>query len=261
MTDLEEAVRSAHVRYASQDAVADALLRMGVGFGAAAPVWPPRRLPYGLFLSGVRNGWVSIWSPLDNTREWLPELTATLETTGVLLELIEGEFCIVELLRDGDLLGRLEMPGAAVEWDDLWARTADSLAEEGMVEPWEDEARFSARMDEIAASHEYREDLRRLREERPGREGLRPFLPPHASLDQAWELLEAVDRGDLDEEDTGLEERLEGFAGYLGIRDAAWSPASDLDALSEGDYEDEEGLPEGWRDFIVLPVAQLPVLD
>lgn len=261
---FEESSLSMHVRFASRDAVADALLRMGVGMGAPVPVWPPRRLPHGLFVSGVRGGWVSLWTPLENAREWFSELTATLECPGVLLDVIQGRFAVVELLRDGAPAGRLELPGEDVAWDRLWERTADSLEEEGLESPWENEARFSARMDEMAASDEYRRDLAEVRTERPEREALAAYLPPHASLDRAWELIEELDRAgyERDEEaaDAGIAERLEAFAGYLGIRDAAWNPTPDQEALSEGDYEDEEGLPEGWREFVVLPIARLPVL-
>jgi hypothetical protein len=261
---LSVSTLGAHVRYPSQEGVIDALVRLGVGRGAPVPVWPPRRLPYGLFVSPVRDGWVSLWSPLGDVREWLPRLTATLECPGVLMEVIQSQFWIAEFLRDDDFVGRLELPTEAVAWDDLWARTTESLEAEGVEQPWEDEARFGARMDEIAASPEYQEDVRALREERPHPEALRPFLPPHASLEQAWELLTAIDRREAAGEDEEIspyaEDYLEGFAGYLGIRDAAWNPFADAEALSEGDYEDEEGLPEGWRDFVVLPVPQLPVL-
>jgi len=259
----EDSSLSAHVRYGSQEAVAAALLRMEVACGAAVPVWPPKPLPAGLFISSVRNGWVSLWSPLADTREWFPRLTETLEAPGLLLEVIQDRFAVIEFLRDGNLVGRLELPLAAVEWDHLWARTADSFEEEGVVEPWENEARFGARMDEIAASEEYREDLRRLHEERPEPEAISAFLPPHARVEHAWELLTALDRLVDDGEDagSGVEEKLENFAGYLGIHDAAWDPAFDMEALAEGDYEEGEGLPEGWREFVVLPVRQLPMLS
>jgi hypothetical protein len=263
MTDAGS-VLAAHLRFASREAVIDALSRLGVASGSTVPVWPPRRLPFGLFVSPVRNGWVSLWNPLDTTRDWLPGLTATLECAGVLLEAIEGRFFVAEFFRDGSLLGRMELPTATVEWDDLWARTTDSLEAEGVEPPWEDEERFGARMDEIAASEEYQEDLRQLHEERPERAALEPFLPPHASLDQAWDLLTAMDRRDTDqeaaeEEPADAEDYMETFASYLGIRDAAWDPFPDAEIFAEGDYEDE-GLPEGWRDFVVLPVPQLRVL-
>ena len=53
----------------------------------------------------------------------------------------------------------------------------------------EDEGRVTARLDEIAASEEYREDVAALHEERPPPEDLRPFLPSYASVDQAWDLV------------------------------------------------------------------------
>jgi hypothetical protein len=259
------------VKYGSREAVVDALVRLGVGRGSPAPVWPPCKLPYGLFVSPLRNGWVSLWSPLDNVRDWFPQVTATLECPGILLEVLESQFWIGEFFQDENLAGRVELPTEAVAWDDLWARTVDSLEAEGLESPWEDELRFSARLEEIAASPEFEEGMAQLQEEHPEPGTLVSFLPPHASIERAWELLYAIDAAAgadgpemasaLDEE-TALdaEDYMDDFATYLGIRDAAWNPGADADALSEGDYEDEEGLPEGWREFVVLPVPQLPVL-
>jgi hypothetical protein len=262
---IEASSLSAHVRYSSRDTVIEALTRQGLVRGAPIPVWPPRRLPPGLFISAVTNGWISIWSPLENTRDWFPQLTATLECAGVLLEVVESQFWIAEFFQDGRCLGRMEQPSEAVQWDDLWARTADSLEAEGVDQPWEDEGRFSARMDQIAASEEYQEDLRQLKQDQPAPEALKSFLPPHASLEQAWDLLTVMDRGGeeeerAEEESSFAEDYMDAFACYLGIRDAAWDPSADAETLAEGDYEDEEGLPEGWREFILMPIPQLPVL-
>jgi hypothetical protein len=261
---METSTASAHVKYGSQETVVEALVRLGVGRGGAVPVWPPKRLPYGLWISPVRNGWVSLWSPLDNLRDWFPQLTATLECPGILLEVIQSRFWIAEFLLDDDLEGRFELPTDAVAQDDLWARAVESLEAEGVADPWDDEERFARRVDEIAASEEYREDMRVLWEERPQPEALLPFLPRHASLEQAWELLGEMDRRpaeELGDEDSPFaEDYMDRFATYLGIRDAAWDPRADAEALAEGDYEDEEGLPDDWRGFVVLPVTQLPVL-
>lgn len=266
--NLEISILSAHVRYGSRESVVEALVRLGIGRGAPVPVWPPGRLPRGIFLSPPRNGWVSLWSPLDDLRDWFPRLTATLECPGLVLEVIESQFWIAELFQDERFLGRFELPTDAVEWDDLWARTVDSLESEGIEEPWEDEERFGARMDEIASSPEYQEDVRQLREERPDVEALRAFLPLHTHVEQAWALLTAIERrpaegGESEEDEDSspyAEDYMERFASYLGIRDAAWDPRADTEALAEGDYEDEEGLPEEWREFVVLPIMQLPVL-
>ena len=48
---------------------------------------------------------------------------------------------------------------------------------------------------------------------------------------------------------------METFANYLGIRDAAWDPREDWDVLSSGEYEDGEGLPEGWEQFMLSPTT------
>jgi len=262
---LAASALSAHLKYDSVETVVDALTRLGLTRGVPVPVWPPRRLPYGIFISPCRNGWISLWSPLDTTRDWFPQLTATLECPGVLLEVIESRFWIAEFFQDDAFYGRMELPAAAVEWDDLWARTVDSLEAEGVSEPWEDEAAFGPRMDEIAATDEYQEDLRQLREERPEPAVLATYLPCHADVARAWDLLTAIDRREEDadsveEHSPYAEDYMEAFAGYLGIRDAAWDPDADAEALAEGDYEDDEGLPERWREFAVLPVLQLPVL-
>src|SRR5205807_8514211 len=86
---------------------------------------------------------------------------------------------------------------------------------------------------------------------------LRRLLPPGASLDEAGSLLRAWDRllsGERDEEGPAfVEDALETFANYFGIRDAAWDPRSDYETLSLGEYEDFEGLPEGWEHFLLAP--------
>jgi hypothetical protein len=267
MSDFHDSIRvnslSVHVRYASLTSLVDAVARLGIARNAPVAVWPPRRLPYGLFVSPVRNGWISLWSPLEDVREWFPKLTASLECPGVLLQVIESKFWIAEFLQDGDLLGRVELPTEAVRYDNLWALTVDSLEAEGVSQPWEDEERFGQRLDEVARSEEHLDDLRQMQEERPAPEALRAFLPPHASVERAWDLLFAIDHAHEDAEldaETYAEDAMEAFAGYLGIRDASWDPREDAEALSHGEYEDE-GLPEGWREFLVLPVVQLPVLD
>lgn len=262
---IEASALSAHLRFSDRDTVIDALNRLGVVKGAPVAVWPPRALPFGLYISPVRNSWISMWSPLDNVRDWFPQLTATLECAGLVLEVIESRFWISEFFHDERFLGRVELPTEAVLYDDLWARTVESLEAEGVTDPGEDEERFGARLDEIADSEEYQEVVRQLGEERPEKEALRPFLPSHADLDQAWDLLWAIDRdseeiGPDDEDSPYAEDYLDDFASYLGIRDPAWHPNADADALSEGDYEDEEGLPEGWREFVVVPIPHLPVL-
>ena len=191
---LETSALSAHVRFPSREGVADALGRLDLVKGAPVAVWPPRRLPFGIYVSPERNGWVSLWSPLDNVRDWFSRLTATLEAPGVILEVVESRFWIAEFFQDERFLGRVELPSADVEYDDLWARTVESLEAEGLSEPWEDEQRFGERMDEIARSEEYAEVLEQLRAERPEKEALIALLPPHAHLEQAWELLWAIDR-------------------------------------------------------------------
>ena len=61
--EYEPTLESAHVRFSSQDAVVQALMRLEICRGAAVPVWPPRPLPgpdwVWVFVSPVREGWVS----------------------------------------------------------------------------------------------------------------------------------------------------------------------------------------------------------
>jgi hypothetical protein len=255
--ELELSTLSAHVKYGSREAAAEALLRLGVGHGAPVPVWPPRKLPHGVFISPVRSGWVSLWNPLETTRDWFPKLTATLECPGVVLEVIESVFWTADFFLGAEFLGRVELPTAAVEQELLRMAAGEPEASDGQPPRLGDGG--------AAESEEYREALRQLREERPAKEALRPFLPPHADLERAWEMLTAIDRHETESEAAEgeapfAEDYLEQFATYLGIRDAAWDPQADADAFADGDYEDDDSLPDGWQEFVVLPVPQLRVL-
>lgn len=255
---------SVHLRYGSRDRVVDALVTLGVSCGGPIAVWPPRPLPHGLFVSPVRNGWVSIWSPRGSVRGWLRQLTATLNCAALLFEVVESELWTTELFHNGRFLGRVELPTEAVKADDLWARAVDALEAEGVEDPTADEAQFEARMEEIAASDRYREELRELAKSRPSDDALQPFLPAHASVQRAWALLAEVDNPVEDDEDSEpaeIEEHLERFASYLGIRDASWDPGADAEVLAEGEYAgEEEGLPEGWQEFVLLPMPRLRVV-
>ncbi len=119
-------------------------------------------------------------------------------------------------------------------------------------------------MESLEQDPEVREELLQLREERPELEDLRPFLPPHADLERAWDLLTAIDMHSIGREEQepslAAEDYMDRFAVYLGIRDSTWDPEADSEALAEGDYEDEEGLPDEWQGFVVMAVPQLRVL-
>jgi len=266
---LEVSALSAHVKYGRRETVLDALPGLGVARGTPLPVWPARKFPGApwawLFVSPSRNGWVSMWGPPEAMREWLPKLTATLECPGLVLEVVESRFWVADFLQDGEFLGRVELPQEAVALDLLQTRAVESMEEEGVADPWADEIRLAMRMNSLSGAEAYQEELRQMAEQRPPREALRPFLPPHASLERAWELLTAIDRHETEAEaDEGsspyAEDYLEAFASYLLIRDAAWDPEADAEALAEGDYEDEEGFPEGWTEFVALPLPTMPVL-
>ncbi len=252
-------IASAHVRFDSRETLVDALFRMGLARGAAVPTWPPRRLPHGIFVSPVRNGWISLWTPLSNLHEWLPQLTATLECPGLLLEVVESEIWSVEFFQDGHSRGRYALPSEVVEMGILQTQAEASLEAEGQEDP--DDSALLARMEELSESPAYLEEVEEYRREIPHPDAVDAFLPPHASRETAWELLTAIEHREEDAEESGstAEEYMEAFAGYLGIPDASWDPFSDIEAFQEGDYE-EEGLPTGWRDFVILPIPQLPVL-
>jgi hypothetical protein len=267
--DYETTLLSAHVKYGARETVVDALVRLEVGRGVPIPVWPPRPLPgpswSWLFISPVRNGWVSLWSRQETMREWFPRLTATLECAGVLFGAIESEFWTADFFQDGALTARSELPTETWEEDLLASRAAQVLEDEGMEDPWEHEERLEEAMEEIAASETFQEELLEARGLRPTKEVLKAFLPPYASAERALELLTAIDRHESEteraaEEPPDAQEYLEAFASYLGIHDAAWNFQEDVESIGKGDYDDEEGLPEGWDGFAALPHADLPVL-
>src|SRR5439155_26485998 len=123
----------------------------------------------------------------------------------------------------------------------------DELSAEG--EP--DEEPLRERAAEILASRQLPDDAPSLPDVLPALELL---LPPRASLDEAVRLLRAGQAGEDDEaggSEGFVEDALENFANYLGIRDAAWDPRDDRETLATGDYEDTEGLPQGWEEFVL----------
>lgn len=259
---LETGSASGHVRCAETKSVVAALKELGVVRGRPVAVWPPRSLPHGLFLSSVRNGWVSLWTPLDDLSEWFGELTGSLECPGVLFEVADELFWATELYRDGELLGRCDLPTEWVEAALLQSLAEEALEREGVPEPQQVSGRLEACMLDLAASSEYRDALEELRAGRFAADDLTPFLPSFATAECAWTLLTACDHPEEESEpgDETAETYVDRFASYLGIRDAAWNPSADADALAEGDYDDGDGLPDGWKEFRVLPLPKLPVL-
>ena len=260
--DLDEAYPesvSGHLRFADRDAVVQAIFRLGLSRGAPVPVWPPARLPRGIFVSPPRNGWVSLWSQSDDLPEWFPALSETLECAGVLLQVTGEQYWGAEFLQDGRLLHRYVLPTAYVEWDLLMSHLADA----GFADAWkhfgpDDELPEElARIRDGAPYHDALEELRRLR---PTADDLRAFLPQYAKTELAWEALTAIDDAEEQEPDAFLGDFVERFASYLGIQDATWNPEDDVEALAEGDYDEDELLPEPWKDFVVLPLLRLPML-
>jgi hypothetical protein len=160
--------------------------------------------------------------------------------------------------------GHYELPTEWVEMSYLELQAEELLLEQGIREPWNEPVLMDECMDALLAEPAFQRDLEELRAARPTAAQLGPYLPPHARTDRAWELLTSIDRRDDQPDEEGVDDSaepyVETFASYLGILDATWSPQDDEDALGEGDYDEGEGLPEQWRDFVVLPVPHLRVL-
>lgn len=253
-------IHSYHLKTENRDAVANAVQRLAGG-RPALPVRSGERMPAGILVSPVREGWVSFWPMLEEGSDLLRDLTEALECYGVYFQATEETYWSVEVFHRGGSLGAFEQPWGQVEYDQLFGWTADSLEAEGISEPWQQEELFQQRMAEIHDSDEFQESLAAMRDERPDPAILEPLLPRHGNLARAVESLTAMDN--REEDDPGspfAEDYMQNFAEYLGIRDAAWDPRPDVEPLTRGDYEDTEGLPEGWDEFLVVPTSNLPLL-
>jgi hypothetical protein len=246
MTEAE--IISCHLRTGDRAAVLDAL-REVAGCGAPLEVWPPRPLPPGIFISPERYGWISLWGMPQACDALIPGMTATLECAGVVYHLVEEDYWLMEISQDGRRGARLSSPAEVLERLERYEEAWESLAAAGVDDPDADEGLLRDRMAAVRPEPSRGED---------SAEGaLRPLLPAGASFEEARSLLRAWDRavsGDGDPESPAfIEDALETFANYLGIRDAAWDPRSDIETLSLGEYEDCEGLPEGWERFLLAP--------
>jgi hypothetical protein len=255
LSEPEAGALSAHVRCEDRDGVARVLRELSGG-GLPLSVWPPRALPPGILISPARYGWTSFWGAPTACPEYLPDLAASLECDGLLLLLEPDAYWLAQLFRGRRRVAALSSPaGALVEEvarelaeDELQARGAPSAQS---TRELLDRARALGESGELHAVAGFIvNDL----------SPFRPLLPRGGSIEEAEALLRAWDRH-LARSDEGstyafIEDALENFANYLGIRDAAWDPLADWEALAAGDYEDCEGLPEGWPDFILLPAQR-----
>jgi hypothetical protein len=287
LLEYEPALENGHVRFADRDAVASALVRLGICHGTPVPAWPPRALPLPgaswVLVSPVREGWVSIWCGAPGLRNWFPSLSATLECAGVYLAALE-ECWAMDLYQDGVLLAECAVPPLVMEHALLDAEAEEVLeelegeeeetpapgellnghGEQGTGEPGGPGADLDAVRAQIAGSQEYREASEARRRARPTLEQLATLVPlPLAEA--AWRVLREHDDYDpvtSTEEPPDPLEHLERFALALGIRDAAWSFEWDADEILDGayDYEEGEGLPAGWPGFLLLPARALPVV-
>ena len=216
------------------------------GLALAAP-------PPGFLISPPRYGWIGVWGTFPGWEAHLPALTATLECPGV--EIPHG--------------GRRGLAD-----DRLPRRTAAGTTFQPGVRPGTASTRSTGR-GELVAEKGFRNRERRksagglaptsLLQTEPrqsdqwsesnARAALAALLPPGARVDEAIRL--AVDEEGPEGGEVGFAvDRLETFANYLGIRDAAWDPREDWEVLSSGEYEDGEGLPEGWEQFLVTPATR-----
>lgn len=239
-----------HVRFDDRELVLSALARLGVGTGVTCPVWPPRALPPGLFVSPVRNGWVSFWSMHQSSMGWLQELTEVLECRAVELGGMDDAVWFAAFYEDGHDRATVLLPLAAAERACL-----EELAEqEGL------DATDEAVLEELRHRAEFLEMREELGELWPTGELLERFVPPHRSGVRALELLDVIAAQPAE---GGVSAQVEDFAAYLGIMDATWNPRDDPEVFSRGEYgefvEGEE-LPAGWKEFVVLPLAELRVM-
>jgi hypothetical protein len=251
LIDLETRATSYHLKAPDREAILRSVQETAA-CGAPLPVWLPRPLPPGILVSPVRYAWVSLWAMDEGCRPPMPQLTATLECAGVVFHLLDEAAWLMEIYADGHLTARFSSPEEVVQELTAYELAWDELSVEG--DP--DEEQLRDRAGQILASR----DL-------PGRAAsppnalpaLEPLLPPRASLEEAARLLRAGHEGsdaEAGDSDAFVEDALENFANYLGIRDAAWDPRDDRETLTAGDYEDTEGLPQAWEEFVLLPATR-----
>lgn len=252
MSDPAFTSLSCHLRCADRDGVLRALRDLD-GVGSPLAVWPPRRLPPGVLVSPERYGWISLWGTTAPCGELLIDVARELECSLVLIERVEDERWVMEVIRDDRRVARFGAPADSLDalvayeraWAELEARgedPTDGMRLEEVARP------IFEKMESQDGGSEDLESVRVLEE----------LLPPGARLEEALRLLrgEDDDRG----ETVFLEDWLETFANYLGIRDAGWDARHDAETLAAGDYEDTEGLPDRWEEFVVAPARRLTVL-
>lgn len=251
---------SVHLHYPDREAVIRALSRLDLALDRPIPVWPPRPLPAGFVLSPPREGWVSLWAPFPDQDDWMDSLTGLLECAGLSFHLVPEHYFITNFYRHGCCTAASGSPLSLAREGFLEAQAVEELMADGNQDYTGEDV--MARMDEIAREPRWRQELAEYDRLWPDAARIKPFLPEGASEDRALELLEAGDvpTREIDDLTGHVEEALEAFALYLGVRDATWFPQDDWGALAEGDYDDEEGLPEGWRDFVVVASRRLPVV-
>ncbi len=242
---------SCHLRCEDRDAVLRALGSL-TGTGSPIQVWPPRPLPAGILISPPRYGWISLWGLRTDYEELVEPLSATLECTGVVFSLLAGDHWLMQLFQDGRRIALLSSPAEAADERLALERAWGELQQEGIADPSEAEAQLRARAQAIALSSEFRQERGMHQGDQ---EVLASLLPAGRSLAEALHLARVWDA--VPEEGPNfVEDVLETFANYLGIRDAAWDAGPDEETLCGGDYEDAEGLPQGWEEFVLAPLAR-----
>lgn len=249
---------SAHLLYPDREAVIRALARLDLAVEKPLPVWPPRPLPPGFILSPERGGWVSLWSPFPDQDDWLDSLSGLLECAAISLHLVEDAYFIANFYRHGNCIAAAGSPPERARAGFL----ADQAAGELMAEnsDYTDEQLLD-HMEELAADDRWQAELEAYDRLWPDSNRIRPFLQDEAGTSTVLDLLRAASAADPHDNEgfNAVEQALDRFARSLGIRDATWFPQEDWAVLAEGDYDECDGLPEEWREFVILPSRRLPV--
>lgn len=254
--------QNGHVQFEDRDTVLRALERLELSRGEALEVWPARSLPDGIFVSPPRNGWISLWQAGATLHDWFVELTATLECRGVLFGNDDDAGWSVSLFQDGRRIGHCQMPFCWEERGILIGLALEELDDEGVEITDPDHPRVRKVMKRLANTEEYAQLLEEVRRLRFGEDELIPFAGSETASRRAWRCIETGERfARRDDAEYSVTETQTRFAACLGILDTEWDPNLDLPLLQEGDYDDLEGLPAGFEEFVLAPSGRLTVFQ
>ncbi len=256
---------SVHLRFRAPDTVVRLLTRFGVIAGAPIPVAPTRCLPRGIFISGCRAGWVSLWGG-GEAPDWVAELSAELECPAVATTM-HDDYYTMDFFQDSNFLGTIEGPESVVRHQIV--RQLAGIDEE--PDPDSPDVREMTPQEQGEAlgralgSEEYEAALVELYAAQPEMEALRAFVADPEGLSEAWEaLVRPAPWPESVPDQIGpvfVDDYMETALAALGIQDASWDPDADAGAFLEGEYDEgDETLPEEWAEFRLLPINRLTVL-